>query len=84
MSQMRASVVSIEANIAEGSGRRTDADYGRFLDIALGSTNETECHLMIARDLGLMSTPEAESLLRDTDSVRRMLVGLRRKMFGSA
>jgi four helix bundle protein len=77
---VRASAVSIEANIAEGSGRRTEADYGRFLDIALGSTNETECHLMIARDLGLMSRISAECLLRNTNEVRRMLVGLRRRL----
>lgn len=79
IARLRASVVSIEANIAEGSGRRTASDYGRFLDIALGSAHETECHLMIARDLCFLPTRSAESLLKDIDEIRRMLIGLRRR-----
>jgi four helix bundle protein len=78
--QLRSSVISIEANIAEGAGRRTRTDYGRFLDIALGSINETECHLIIARDLGFIPTPSADQVLFHADEVRRMLLGLRRKL----
>jgi len=82
--QVRGPAVAIEADIAEGSGRRTSDDYGRFLDIALGSVNETECHLTIALDLGLLSPSGAEGLLKDTDEVRRMLLGLRRRLTRSA
>ena len=78
--QLRSSAISIEANIAEGAGRRTHNDYGRFLDIALGSINETECHLLIARDLNLMPKKRADEMLANTDEVRRMLLGLRRKL----
>jgi four helix bundle protein len=35
-SQIRRSCVSIAANIAEGCGRRGDAELARFLQIAMG------------------------------------------------
>lgn len=52
--QLRSAAVAVEANIAEGAGRRTMADFGRFLDISLGSTNEVETELLIARELGFL------------------------------
>jgi len=44
-SQMRRSSASIGANIAEGSCRKGDGDFGRFLQIAMGSASELEYHL---------------------------------------
>ena len=41
-SQMRRSSVSIGANIAGGCCRRGDRDFGRFLQIAVGSAGELE------------------------------------------
>lgn len=54
-SQLRRSSISTPANISEGCGRASDKDLMHFLNIALGSAYETECHLMIARDLGYLN-----------------------------
>ncbi|WP_392476380.1 four helix bundle protein [Nostoc sp. C110] len=52
--QIRRSAASIPANIAEGYGRRSTAEYIRFLNIAQGSLNELETHI---RDLRVNSIP---------------------------
>jgi len=48
-SQMRRSAVSVSANIAEGSGRGTNRDFVRFVEIAFGSLMETISHLTVAK-----------------------------------
>ncbi|HEU4758844.1 MAG TPA: four helix bundle protein [Dehalococcoidia bacterium] len=50
-SQIRRSGSSIAANIAEGCGRSGNGEFGRFLQIAMGSASELEYHLLLAHDL---------------------------------
>jgi four helix bundle protein len=49
--QLRRSVQSVPANIAEAYGRYSFQDAMRFLYIARGSLEETFSHLMLAMDL---------------------------------
>jgi len=53
-SQIRRAAISAASNIVEGCARRTTREYVNFLNIANGSTAETEYLLNIARRLGLM------------------------------
>lgn len=78
--QTRRSAASIPANIAEGAGRRTDADFARFVDIALGSANETEYHLILARDLGITDTETHNRLSLQLAEMRKMLTSLARRL----
>jgi four helix bundle protein len=50
-SQMRTAAVSIPANIAEGFGKRTQADKARYLNIAQGSLEESRYYLILTQDL---------------------------------
>jgi four helix bundle protein len=72
---LRASL-SVPANIAEGAGRGSDPDFRRFLGHSLGSLNEVEYDLLLARDLGFLPAAEHSRLSAQLEEVRRMLSGL--------
>jgi four helix bundle protein len=76
--QLRRAAVSVAANIAEGSKRPHAQDYARFLDIARGSLAETECLLLLCRDLGFCSAEQANRLVGEAEDISRMLNALRR------
>jgi four helix bundle protein len=82
VAQLRRAACSIEANIAEGAGRRSQADFRRFLDIASGSASEVHCHLLISRDLDLLPACEADLLIQRVVEVQRMIGALARKVGG--
>ena len=76
-SQLLRAVGSIHSNIAEGSDA-TDAEYARFITVAIGSANETESHLIHATRIGLLEKGTSETLQLELHRVRRMLFGLRK------
>jgi four helix bundle protein len=73
ISQIRRACVSIEANIAEGCGRGSDADFARFLQMAMGSAAELECHLLISFDLGLLPKNDYQALDERARELKKML-----------
>ena len=79
-SQMRRASASIGANIAEGSCRRGDCEFGRFLQIAIGSASELEYHLLLARDLELLKSLDYQRLSDEVIEVKRMLASLIHKL----
>ena len=58
-SQIRRAASSIPSNIAEGCGREGDAELSRFCTIARGSASESECQILLARDLKLIQPHES-------------------------
>jgi four helix bundle protein len=75
-SQLRRGSASIASNIAEGCGRGSDADFGRCLQIALGSASEVEYQLLLAHDLGLLGEETHGALASRCTEVKRMLTAL--------
>jgi len=78
--QLRRACASIPTNIAEGCGRSTDADFGRFLAFSAGSATETEYLLVLARDLGFIGASASTGLLRSTREVKKMLFALMKRV----
>lgn len=75
-SQIRRAASSVPANIAEGCGRRGDAEFHRFLQMAMGSASELEYHLLLARDLGYLDPSHHKQLTDEATRVKRMLASL--------
>jgi len=75
-SQIRRCAVSVGANIAEGSCRKGDTEFGRFLQIAVGSASELEYHLLLARDLRILAATDYERLSGGVVEVKKMLASL--------
>jgi four helix bundle protein len=47
-SQITRSAISIPSNLVEGASRNSEKDFGRFLEISLGSAYELETQMIIA------------------------------------
>jgi four helix bundle protein len=78
--QIRRSAASIPANIAEGYGRRYRGEYVRFLNIAQGSVNELETHLILSQRVRLCSEEDIEMIIKLLTEERRMIVSLIKKL----
>ena len=76
VSQMKRATISISSNIAEGSGRYTNNDFARFLDIALGSCYEIETQYVLSMDLGFVTEIECDDIIKDIVEIERMIIGL--------
>jgi four helix bundle protein len=78
--KIRRSAASIPANIAEGYGRRYRGDYVRFLNIAQGSINELETHLIASRQVRLCEEKETEMIIGLLKEESRMIINLIKKL----
>ena len=74
--QLRRAIVSIPANIAEGRGKSSRADYVRFLEIARGSLYESETLLQLAARIGIINREALDGLLALSGEIGRLLNGL--------
>jgi len=79
-SQIRRAATSVPANIAEGYGREYRQEYIQFLRIAQGSLKELETHLLLAQRVELLPTENADSTLKQCESVGKLLRPLIRSL----
>lgn len=75
-SQLRRAAVSVAANIAEGSGRRTERDFRQFLYQAQGSLSEVEYLLHLAHRLDYIKAAHYQTLEAQRAATGRPLAGL--------
>jgi four helix bundle protein len=75
-SQLRRAAISIGANLAEGCGRRTTAEFARFIRIAMGSASELDYHLLLCRDFKFLTNEIYDRTSKELIRVRKMLSAL--------
>ncbi len=71
--QLRRAAVSVCTNIVEGSSRRTERDYLRFLEVAHGSACELRYLLGLGARLRFLKEQDAAGIQDDADHVCRGL-----------
>jgi len=74
--QLRRTASSIPANIAEGCGKNSQAEFAHFLNISLGSANETEYFLILSKDLKYLDENIFETLMKIINEIKAMLIAL--------
>ena len=79
--QIRRASKSICANIAEGYGRqkRSKAEFRRFLQMAIGSSDEMRVWVRYALDLGYIDEPTWRRWRDEYQTITRMLQSLAAK-----
>lgn len=79
-SQIRRAVASIPTNIAEGCGRRTNAELANFLNIASGSASEVEYEILLAKEVGYITEEQCELWTKEIGEIRSMLAAYMRTL----
>src|SRR3989441_2818919 len=79
VTQLRRTAVSVASNIAEGHARSL-GDYIRHLVVSSGSLAEMEAQLNLSQRLGILSTVDADWLLRACEQLGRGLGALRKSL----
>lgn len=74
--QIRRASISIPSNIAEGAARNYNKEFIQFLYIALGSQQELDTQLIIAKNLRFISENQYNDTIIKIQSVGKLLNGL--------
>ena len=83
--QMRRAAISVPSNLAEGNGRASPRDALQFFYVARGSLSELQTQIILAMDLGYISSEKHRCAMSLTEETGRLLGGLirhRRKNTG--
>ena len=79
-SQVIRSALSIILNIAEGSGKHSDKELNRFINIALGSVNETLAAIDVLKDNNLITEEEYAQIYTLLSDINDQLGGFKKKI----
>jgi four helix bundle protein len=78
--QLRRASVSIPTNISEGCGRNSDAEFSRFIHIALGSASEVEYLIQLSLDLKYLKENSYQELNDKISLIKKKLYHLNKSL----
>ena len=78
ISQCNRAAISVAANLAEGSSRRSRKDQAHFSEIAYGSLMELACLLILSSDIGILSTDSEKNLRSPIEQLSMQLNAIHR------
>lgn len=79
-SQLRRAASSILLNLAEGSMKKSDAEFNRFLMISIGSISEIVAILDLILDQKYITTSKHSEFLLKCEEIAKRLYGFSRKL----
>ncbi|MEK6611682.1 MAG: four helix bundle protein [Gemmatimonadota bacterium] len=71
--QLQRAAQSIPANLVEGASSHSQAEFARYLGIAIASAQETKYHLLFSRDAELLDAACYDELYGKLDQVLAQL-----------
>lgn len=80
ISQIKRCAISVPSNIAEGSSRRSDLDFKRFLQISLGSLFEMETQLYLSQELDFISIEDFGRFESRISELQKMIYGFSKSL----
>jgi four helix bundle protein len=78
--QLQRAALSVVLNIAEGSAKKSDVEFARFLEIAIGSLNETVACLDLLFQEAVITKAEFEEFVRWSEELAKQLGGFMKKL----
>ena len=78
--QLIRAALSISLNIAEGSAKKSDRDFNRYIENSLGSVNESVATLDIAFENKLISSTSFKEVVELAEGIAKQLGGLSKKL----
>lgn len=79
-SQLRRCSVSVASNIAEGSSRRSNKDFNRFLEISLGSLYELQTQIIISSQRNYFDLEKLDKIENNITELQRMISGFQKTL----
>ena len=81
--QIRRALLSVILNIAEGSAKRSDKDFNRYIENALGSINEFIAGIDVALELKIITDKVRIDYFEIASDIAKQLGGLSKKLRNS-
>ena len=78
--QLTKSADAIPSNIVAGCNGEANREFARFLSESIKAANNTEHHLLTAKDLRLISPDVWQKLTAETIEIRKMTYAYRRRV----